>query len=700
MYSPPDVVDSAPQGCLLVRPFVPGGAGESVVASELAAVLGFAFIAASLNGTDGSVWLVPQPPKVTSDKLDIDTTVLPPTKSLVAPTLSLVADTGIAGDGITNNSAVSVTGLELGATWEYAVDGGAFTAGTGSGFTLTAGSHTYSVRQTDKANNQSPASTAVTYELDTLAPTAPTAVTATPSGGEVQADILNAGNTAMTFDATIIAGEAVGGNAEFYVNGTLIGTDASIGATDTQVSYTTSDGTPTSAEVQAAITAGGVVTVKLYDRANNEVTGTGNTLTRDLSISAAPTGPHTIALSQDTGASGTDLITSVANQTALSLTLGAALSLAADEALQVSVDGGTNWIDLSGAGTAWSAAVTLLGGTHPLQVRIHDTSGNSTDLSADLSPASSSYTLDTLAPTATLTAATGPSSASATGQSSELGTAYLLSTAYDAITFTNVADITAKADEQWNSAPIDNASTNTLLPLAGLNNGAYRLYVVDTAGNIGKSTNTYQVDTLQAPGMSLANDSGSLDSDRITKYATINVSGIRAGATWEYNVDGAGTWIAGSGSSFNALGGTHTYAVRQTLSGYTTPASGGLEVTLDTELTYSFGEFTNLITEVGTYVASGGPTEVTDLAGNSRYFEVDTYTMREYHRWGTMTRNDEEPAKYGTTYQADGRSFISAQDALVKAIASVDSTGTWYLNFVDGPYASSAIVPTWLDALI
>lgn len=39
---------------------------------------------------------------------------------------------------------------------------------------------------------------------------------------------------------------------------------------------------------------------------------------------------------------------------------------------------------------------------------------------------------------------------------------------------------------------------------------------------------------------------------------------LEAGASFQYQVDGAGAWLQGVGSSFDALVGTHTYALRQT----------------------------------------------------------------------------------------------------------------------------------------
>ena len=65
-----------------------------------------------------------------------------------------------------------------------------------------------------------------------------------------------------------------------------------------------------------------------------------------------------------------------------------------------------------------------------------------------------------------------------------------------------------------------------------------------------------------APTMALASDSGRSGSDRITNGATVNLSGLDAGASWQVKVD-AGAWMPGSGSSFALTPGTHSYAVRQ-----------------------------------------------------------------------------------------------------------------------------------------
>ena len=56
-----------------------------------------------------------------------------------------------------------------------------------------------------------------------------------------------------------------------------------------------------------------------------------------------------------------------------------------------------------------------------------------------------------------------------------------------------------------------------------------------------------------APTLSLARDSGIL-GDSITNDGTVNVSGLAAGASWQYSSDGGANWVDGSGSSFALCG--------------------------------------------------------------------------------------------------------------------------------------------------
>lgn len=102
----------------------------------------------------------------------------------------------------------------------------------------------------------------------------PTNVAVTSEGATVVANTLNSSSIVLNATANVIAGQATGGKAELFVGTKLVATDAAIAATDTLVTFTTSDTTPTSEELQAAVPAGGVVTVKLYNASNQFVTST------------------------------------------------------------------------------------------------------------------------------------------------------------------------------------------------------------------------------------------------------------------------------------------------------------------------------------------------------------------------------------------------------------------------------------------
>jgi len=93
----------------------------------------------------------------------------------------------------------------------------------------------------------------------------PSNVTITPIGTTNVINTLNNTTYNMFVTANIIANQATGGKAELYVGNKLVATDSEILATDTSVTFTTSDGTPSNAELQAIVPTGGIVTVKLYN---------------------------------------------------------------------------------------------------------------------------------------------------------------------------------------------------------------------------------------------------------------------------------------------------------------------------------------------------------------------------------------------------------------------------------------------------
>jgi hypothetical protein len=102
---------------------------------------------------------------------------------------------------------------------------------------------------------------------------APKNITVTSVGSTMLNNTINATTLYITATATIKAGQATGGRAELYIGSKLVATDSTIGAADTTVNFTTSDGTPTNEELRALVSKDGEVQIKLYNSKNEYVTG-------------------------------------------------------------------------------------------------------------------------------------------------------------------------------------------------------------------------------------------------------------------------------------------------------------------------------------------------------------------------------------------------------------------------------------------
>ena len=134
--------------------------------------------------------------------------------------------------------------------------------------------------------------------------------------------------------------------------------------------------------------------------------------------------------------------------------------------------------------------------------------GTGTDFTAGASAAWSLAANTTLyakwndvdAPTASVTTARIRNSESATVESTETGTAYLVNTS---ITVTNLVSITSAANSVWNQVTISAVSTPTLLSATGLVDGTYKVYAADSANNVSAaSVGTVTIDST-APELTL-----------------------------------------------------------------------------------------------------------------------------------------------------------------------------------------------------
>ncbi|MBN2605871.1 MAG: Ig-like domain-containing protein, partial [Thiotrichales bacterium] len=109
---------------------------------------------------------------------------------------------------------------------------------------------------------------------------------------------------------------------------------------------------------------------------------------------------------------------------------------------------------------------------------------------------------------------------------------------------------------------------------------------VDELRNIEKvkfNDGTYDVSTgvftLNGINVDIEHDTGTSSSDRITNDSTLKVTGLVAGATLEYSVDGGQTWT----SQYNPQEGTNNISVRQVDAEGHTSESSNVSFTLDTQ---------------------------------------------------------------------------------------------------------------------
>lgn len=121
-------------------------------------------------------------------------------------------------------------------------------------------------------------------------------------------------------------------------------------------------------------------------------------------------------------------------------------------------------------------------------------------------------TTDTTAPTASVNSATITTSGFATVRSTEIGTAYLVR---NTVTIANVASITNASGTHWNSVSIATANTNTSLAATELDEGTYKVYAVDEAGNLSTASINSVIVDVTTPSVSSLSVSSSSGSDNV-----------------------------------------------------------------------------------------------------------------------------------------------------------------------------------------
>ncbi|UHM93326.1 Ig-like domain-containing protein [Rahnella victoriana] len=447
----------------------------------------------------------------------------------------------ISLDGGVTWNTLTVTGT----TWNYA-----------QGSALADGSYTYNVRVIDAAGNVG-STASQTVVIDTVAPDASQTISidaVSQDTGLSSSDFITS-DTTLNLRGTLGAAPGADEYVQISLDGGTTWNDVSISG----LTWTYIDG--------RMLTDGDYnYQMRVVDLAGNVGATASQVVTIDTT---APDSSKTVsvdAISTDTGLSSTDFVTS---DTSLTVTGSLGATLAADEVVQVSTDGGLTWANATTIGTGWTFTDgrTLTDGDYTYNVRVVDAAGNVGNVTSKV------VTVDTTAPDSSKTV-TIDSIATDTGSS-----------ASDFVTSDTSLTVTGSIGAELSPGEvvqisIDNGATWTTVTLQGstwtyvdgrtLTEGQtlYQVRVVDQAGNVGQTaqqvvtidtTAPTQIITIEA----ISNDTGDSASDFITSDNTLTMTGSLSAAPAtderaQISLDGGKTWsdvvVNGLGWSYDATG--------------------------------------------------------------------------------------------------------------------------------------------------
>ncbi|MFH1020489.1 MAG: Ig-like domain-containing protein [Pseudomonadota bacterium] len=285
---------------------------------------------------------------------------------------------------------------------------------------------------------------------------------------------------------------------------------------------------------------------------------------------AAPNAPADLNLTaaDDSGSSDSDNLTSSTS----SLTITGTAETDSTVKLY-DTDGATLLGTGTAIGGAFSIDIDLAAGSHTITAKATDAAGNTSVASAGLAIA-----VDTAAPTASVTAAAIANDGSAVVQSTETGTGYLVR---NTLTVNSLGDITAAADNLWNSVAIAAADSATNLPVSGLAAGVYKVYATDAAGNLSAVAGNTVLVTNTASASQIDLTDGAVGGDEGLLIAPVLVDG-----KWYLHWDRSGN---GTSGNIGALNGGSDFTAHNTLDAiFTEDSSGNANPGVDTTDTYRY----------------------------------------------------------------------------------------------------------------
>ncbi|WP_431646260.1 Ig-like domain-containing protein [Enterobacter hormaechei] len=518
------------------------------------------------------------------------------TVDTVAPavTISTVADDDIVNDAeqLAGQTISGTTTAEQGQTVTVSFNGHSYQAtvaanGSWSVFVpgrdflgLSDGEYTITATVSDKAGNPGSATHDVTLNGDV-----PTIAINTFA----QDDIVNAAEhgTPLVISGTTDA--PTGQTVTITLNGK---TYTATVQNDGTWSYTVG-----SADVTALADGDSYVINAQVSNAIGNSASDNHTVTVDLT--APSMGISIDSLQNDTGLSANDFIT---NDSQVVVNGSLTAQLGNNEKAQISLDGGTTWIDLTVTGTTWryTDGRTLTDGTYQYQVRVIDNAGNvgatdSQDVVIDLTkPAAATITVDSVSQD------TGLSDSDFITSDNQIS---LKGTLGAALGSGDHAQISLDGGATWTDVSVSGLSW-TYVDGRTLADGDYnyQLRVIDDAGNISATTSqVVTIDTV-APDASktiaidsISDDTGLSSSDFITNDTSLTLHGslgatLADGEYAQISIDGGVIWqnVIVTGNSWYYVDGrtlgnqTYDYYVRVVDAAGNVGASAHQQVTVDT----------------------------------------------------------------------------------------------------------------------
>uniref|UniRef100_UPI002044D341 beta strand repeat-containing protein n=1 Tax=Enterobacter hormaechei TaxID=158836 RepID=UPI002044D341 len=511
-----------------------------------------------------------------------------------AVTISTVADDDIVNNAeqLAGQTISGTTTAEQGQTVTVSFNGHSYQATVGADGSwsvfvpgrdflgLSDGDYTITATVSDKAGNPGSATHDVTLNGDV-----PTIVINTFA----QDDIVNAAEHGTPLIVSGTTDAPAGQTVTITLNGK---TYTATVQNDGTWSYTVG-----SADVTALADGGSYVINAQVSNAIGNSASDNHSVTVDLT--APSMGISIDSLQNDTGLSASDFIT---NDKQVVVNGSLTAQLGNNEKAQISLDGGSTWIDLTVTGTTWryTDGRTLTDGTYPYQVRVIDNAGNvgatdSQDVVIDLTkPAATSITVDSVSQD------TGLSDSDFITSDNQIS---LKGTLGAALGSGDHAQISLDGGATWTDVSVSGLSW-TYVDGRTLADGDYnyQLRVIDDAGNISATTSqVVTIDTV-APDASktiaidsISDDTGLSSSDFITNDTSLTLHGslgatLADGEYAQISIDGGVSWqnVIVTGNSWYYVDGrtlgnqTYDYYVRVVDAAGNVGASAHQQVMVDT----------------------------------------------------------------------------------------------------------------------